>query len=392
MKKIFYIHLGLVLSVTLLFSCKKDHEPQTQLVVLGKISGKIVAANNSSAIKVATVFTNDGGQLYITHSDETGSFLLEAPAGSRHVTIQTGDGSIFRTEIDVVVVENQTTQIINAPVVLNQVATLAYIPGTYDKIEDILVDSMGYTATAITWNLLDTMANFTCYDAIFINCTSISLTPLVSTTTDNNLANYVANGGSLYISDHAVKYLVGQELTPTTPCSVDRVGGFIPDNLLCVRKTGVVGSVINAPITSAPLQAYLNKTTIDEIIYNLNAWEKINTLDSNFWETMVTDLSGNPLLIRTNSFTNPGGGTYPVGSVLNTGYSLICTPVAGGTNVTLSVKSENVAAYIANGAVAGMCDNTTSAGRIYYTTFHNEPNGHIGADIRNILEYVILNL
>lgn len=35
---------------------------------------------------------------------------------------------------------------------------------------------------------------------------------------------------------------------------------------------------------------------------------------------------------------------------------------------------------------------TANGGNIYFTTFHNEPNGSIGDDMEEMLEYVILNL
>jgi hypothetical protein len=394
MKNLLKLFLYVSLTASIFISCKKDHEAvvTAPVVAMGKVTGKIVAANNTTAIKVATVFTHNQGHLYLTQSDVNGNFTLEVPAGNQHITIQTGDGSMFRTELDAVITEGQTTQLAGQSIVLNQVATLAYITGTYDKIENILVDSMGYTATPITWIMVHNMADITPYDAIFINCTSESNMLQVDSITDSNLANYVANGGSLYISDWAVKCLVGKHDVSSAPCSVERVGGFIADSLLCVRKSGTTATVTNAPITSASLQAYLNDSTIHEIVYNLGAWEKINYLDANFWETMVTDPSGNPLLIRTNQYTNPYKGTLTVGSSLNNGYSQVCVPGSGNQRITLSVRSSDVPALVAAGAVSGMCDNINGSGRIYYTTFHNEPNGHIDADIRNILEYVILDL
>lgn len=391
MKNLFRISFYVALTATLLISCKKDQKPEA-FVALGTITGKIVAGNNTTAIKDATVFIHNEGKLYIAHSNATGSFVLEAPAGNRHLTIQTGNGSMFRTEMDVVVTEGQTTEIASQAVSLTQVATLAYIAGTFDKIENILIDSMGYTATPLTWNMLTTLSNISVYDAIFINCTSEGNMPVVTGATDSTLADYVANGGSLYVSDWSVRALVGKHASSSDLCSVERIGGFIADSLLCVRKTGNVTSVLNAPIVSTSLQAYLNKTSIDEIVYNLGAWEKINYLDVNFWETLVTDPTGNPLLIRTNGYSNATRGTVNIGGAVNNGYSQVCVPGTGGQRITLSVKTSDVPSLVAGGATSGMCDNVNASGRIYYTTFHNEPNGHIGADIRNILEYVILNL
>ncbi len=393
MKTLKNIVFYLAIPLTLFISCKKDHNPATEPdpVVMGTITGKIVAANNISPISNATIFTNNGGQLYITHADQNGIFALSAPAGNRHITIQSGDGSMFRTEMDIVVTENQSTPLSGQSVSLNQVASLAYIPGVYDKIESILIDSLGYTATAITWHTLDTITSIIPYDAIFINCTGTNDMPVDRTLSDQNLADYVSNGGSLYVSDYAVGYLVGNTLGTTIPCSTQPTGGFIDDNLFCSRKTGIQGSIMNASIVSTSLQAYLNATSINEIVYNLPAWEKINYLDANFWETMVADQTGNPLLIRTNQYTTPAQGTLHIGGTANTENSSICVP-DNGQYITLSVKTSDVAQYVSAGATNGACDNPHDAGRIYFTTFHNEPNGQIAPDIKHILEYVILNL
>ena len=128
MQHLLKLFLSVGLSAILLISCKKDHEPDTTVVALGTITGKIVAANHTTAIRVATVFINSSGKSYITHSDTNGAFTLEAPAGNMHVTIQTGDGSMFRTEMDIVITEGQTTAIASQPVQLTRWPTLPIYP------------------------------------------------------------------------------------------------------------------------------------------------------------------------------------------------------------------------------------------------------------------------
>lgn len=387
MRKILGPAFYILLATVVLVSCKKNNIPEEIIPASGFITGKIVSANHNKPIRNATVFTYYGGKAYITHSDVNGSFTLEAPSGNRHLTIQTGDGSMFRTEMDVVITEGQTTSIAAQAVSLNQVASLAYVAGTYDKIEEILIDSMGYTATPLVWGQLSSLSNISSFDAIFINCTSQSNFPSPSYQTDSTLADYVANGGSLYVSDWAVRALIGSQNGANDPCGMGRPGGFIADSLLCTRRTGPAGSLIPCPIVSASLQAYLNKTFIDQIVYNLPEWEKINYLDQNFWETIVTDAGGLPLLIRTNNYSTPPRQSVHIGSAANNGYSLVCYE-----GITLSVKANEASVMVAAGASMGMCNNLNGSGRIYFTTFHNEPNGIIGPDIRNILEYVILNL
>jgi hydroxymethylpyrimidine pyrophosphatase-like HAD family hydrolase len=90
------------------------------------------------------------------------------------------------------------------------VAKIAYVKGSYDKIEDIIL-SLGYTATEITNNDLTNLNTIAQYDIIFLNCgsrkysTNQALFPAI----DANLAIFVANGGSIYASDWDVSYLVG---------------------------------------------------------------------------------------------------------------------------------------------------------------------------------------
>jgi hypothetical protein len=51
------------------------------------------------------------------------------------------------------------------------VAKIAYVKGSYDKIEDIIL-SLGYTATEITNNDLTNLNTIAQYDIIFLNCGS----------------------------------------------------------------------------------------------------------------------------------------------------------------------------------------------------------------------------
>jgi hypothetical protein len=384
-----------VIIVFFLFSCKRQDlgDDATPTAPLGKISGKIVAANNRTPIRTALVFTHDNGRLYITQTDAAGQFLLEAPSGNRRITIQSGDGSLFRTEVTANIVAAQTTAISANAVKLNQVATLAYIPGLYDKIEQILIDSMGYTATSIPASSLNNISSLAPYDAIFINCNEshqLNVTPA----SDQNLADYVANGGSLYVSDYAVSYLVGKATISTDPCNILRAGGFIADSLLCARRTGNVITLSNLPIVSPSLQAFLNKPTVNNITYDLPGWEEIKSHDSNFWEVMVTNSTSNPLLIRTHQYGNNRTGSITVGTTAASGFTVLCypDPTNPSKKYSISVRNSEVAAFLAKGGVRGVCNNADGSGRIYYTTFHNEPNGHIGNDMKNILEYVILNL
>jgi hypothetical protein len=271
---------------------------------------------------------------------------------------------------------------------LNQVANLAYIPGEFDKIERLLIDSLGYTATMIHTNDFQNVGLIAQYDAIFINCAnsiSLNMNPFY----DQTLATYVANGGSLYTSDWAVKCLIGE--VTSLPCPIERTGGFIADSLLCTRRTGQITTISNALITSPSLQAYLNKTQMI-VGYDLSIWEQVKSHNANFWEVMVTDPNNTPLLLRTNLYSNNTRGTVHIGTNSNNEWITICHKPAGSTPVTITINTNALAAHLAHGDAIGECGNEDESGRIYFTTFHNEFNGHVSPDVINILQYMILNL
>ena len=379
-----------LLAVFLFFNCKKQDTTtdnnNNNPVPKGIITGKVVTPNNKTAVRNAVVFIADGATVYSTYTDVNGSFSLEAPSGQRVLNIQSGTGKIFRTTMNVTVEAQKTTAVAVNPVQLTQVASLAYVLGTFDKIQTILMDSLGYTATMINSNDLHFANTVSQYNAIFINCSSNVPVDYVQ---DSVLANYVANGGSLYVSDYAVSALTGTWNSGTCPGM--RAWGFIPDNKLCTERIGPVTIINNAPIVSPFLQTYLNKTTMN-IKYDLVQWEMIQNYDTAFWEVLVKHpATQKPLLIRTSNFTNASAGTIPIGSS-NNNYVTICHKPQGTTPVTITIPLAMLTAHLAHGDSIGSCNSTNGAGRIYFTTFHNEPNGLISPDMKNILDYIILNL
>lgn len=124
-----------------------------------------------------------------------------------------------------------------------------------------------------------------------------------------------------------------------TTCSTPQNGGFLPDSSLCASKSGSTGLVPNADIYDANIITLLGKDSID-IIYDLGGWEVISVVDAPF-TTIIEDNSG-----------------------------------------------------LSNGPLAVSCDlnGPVVGGKIFYTTFHNHPQGTISPDIKNVLQYFILNL
>lgn len=201
--------LILLLSILTLVSCSDDNNHSSNQKT-GTLKGKITTINTHKAVGGALVFAfDDDKNIYHAYSNATGDFVLDAPVGNRILHIQTGDGSNFRTTIEVVVQENQTQQLEESTLRLDQAARIAYVSGDYDSIENIIA-ALGYEAESISFDQLSNYSVVSQYDIIFLNCGSI--TGIISSTSINtNLARFVTNGGSLYASDWAVAYLIGGE-------------------------------------------------------------------------------------------------------------------------------------------------------------------------------------
>lgn len=387
MKPLRFASFILILSMAFTACKKEDPSSPTTPEITGTITGKVVSPNNRTPIRHALVFVSTNNQLYSTYTDTDGNFSLTAEEGNQNLHVQTGHGDKFRTILPVSIIANQTTALSDI-VRLNQVANFAYVAGSFDKIESILIDTLGYNAASITNTNLQNIAGIVNYDAIFINCGAYNA--FVNPNTDTALGNFVAAGGSLYLSDYSMNFLTGQYAS-ATDCSVDRTYGFIPDATVCSRRIGTVSVVPQANIVSQELQYFLGKNNMN-ISYNLGSWERIQQIDNSFWQTLVTDPTDNsPLLIRTNQYTNSNQIPQVVGCNDST-MTTVCHQLPNGSTLTLSIPVNALPAHLAHGDTQGSCNNPGNSGWIYFTTFHNEHNGLISEDVKHILEYMILNL
>lgn len=375
-------------------SCLSDSETPAEITIdntikTGKLTGKVMSQNGTKPIGGASVFTFDEKyKIYYTTSDADGNFTLEAPAGNQTIHIQTGDGSNFRTQIAATVKNNETVNLNADQTKLNQVAKIAYVKGTYDKIEDI-IQTLGYNATEITNADLANINTIAQYDIIFLNCGSrnYSVNQSLYPAIDANLAVFVANGGSIYASDWDVSYLVGGT-DNTSNCSL--AGGFVPDTKLCSKNTGTSG-IVAATVNNAGLSTALGFNTVN-IDFDLSSWQKITNYDPAYWEVLVKETSSNnALMIRTNHFTATGIPSTPIGNAPNSTFTTVCITLPGNIQISISVPTITVPYLVALGATVGPCSGSTNSGYIYYTSFHNHASGNIG-NAGVILQYVILNL
>jgi len=351
---IFFISISFIALALLFSQCKKEKDaafvtPVADATINGRVvapSGKPIGSAEITAGKYATL------------SDKNGDFSLKVVAGTYKLVIQTGDGHVFRTELDVTVGSMQTIVLPEPDGVLKQVGALAFIPGNYDHIETVIIDSLGYTATALTLNDLSNLSTINAYAALFFNCGLLEMSGITMDSTKYaNLHSFLAGNGSIYASDFAVECLTGDgflrpSLNPNMgrqhhektgsgvvfSCITPQIGGFIEDSSLCTSKSGNVGMINNAHIDDAGIVNLLGKDSLD-VFYDLGGWEKISLLDTPF-SAAITD-------------NNLGNGV-------------------------LAAKMD--------------IDYETPGGVIFYTTFHTHPQGAISEDVQKILEYFILNL
>ena len=354
-KQIITICILLSLTGIVFVSCKKDKDNNTAAPATeyGVITGKVHSPKNV-AIASAKIISGE----YSTISNKQGEFSLSLPVGFHNLIIQTGSGHVFKTVTTVQVNTNETIHLDDTQTELQQIKQIAFIPGVYDRIETIIIDTLGYTATAITVPSLDNLNFMQSFGGIFLNC---GVSGNLDSLKYANLNNYVIGGGNIYASDWSVEFLTGDGFfrpsassfftssasknqsheaaySTMSTCTSPLIGGFLPDSALCTAKYGPVTTVQNAHILDPDIINVLGKDSMD-IYYNLNAWEVINLVDAPF-TTIIED-------------THFGLGSLAVACDLN-------------------------------GAMP--------AGHITYTTFHNHPQGNISQDVKLVLQHFILNM
>lgn len=375
-----YVYLILLV---LIVSCSLEDEQQAgQELRVGKIVGKVVS-NNSNSVARALVFYDKNGEISYTYSDTNGDFELTIPEGTGELHIQTGDGKLFRTVSTVTVAEGDVLDLTgDSSLRLAQQANIGYLPGAFDSIQDLVLE-MGYSISEVTATDLSSPDLYNQYDAVFLNCDIATF----DATTDSNMLNYVAQGGSLYASDWAIGYYLGEDNGTGVNCG-DRPGGFIDDATICTEKMGIRPELYNSPVLSEEYQTVLGKTEMD---IDSGVWTIVHEIDTDFWEVLVEDTLGTPLVIKTNNITSPN---ITPSNDANGEWVTICHIPPGNPNnpITITVSVAAAAAHLAHGDSLGNCESVQS-GNVYYTTFENHQSGPSAiVDVKKILEHIILSL
>jgi len=378
------IYLIAFFSAILFVSCSQDDDAHViQQLKTGTVTGKVVS-NNGTAVARALVFHDYNGEIVHTYSDTNGNFELSIPEGTGNLHIQTGDGRLFRAVSSVTITEGEELDLTaSANMVLTQQANLAYLAGAFDSIQDLVVE-MGYSVSEVTVADLSSPDLYGQYDAVFLNCDLATF----DETTNTNMINYVAQGGSLYASDWAIGYFLGADTESGTPCEA-RPGGFINDDTICTELSWEIRPPLyDSPILSEEYQTVLGKTEMD---IDSGVWTIVHDIDNDFWEVLVEDTLGTPLVMRTNNITStditPSNNT-------NGEWVTICHIPPGNPDnpITITVNANALDAHLAHGDTLGSCADSQS-GTVYYTTFENHQSGPSAiVDVKKILEHIILSL
>jgi len=366
-------------------SCQEEDTnfvPQND--TLEKVYGKVTSPSGRT-IPNTYVYYDDNGTIYDAYTNQLGEFEIDVPVGNGKLSIQTGNGKLFNSSMDITVVEGETLDLRNANFILNSNSNLAFVPGTYDEIQTIITN-LGYQTNELSLDDI-TNNNLNNINALFLNCSNDS-SPISSDSFYLHLNDFVANGNSLYTSDWGLKYLVGDS-GYAQDCTTQPAGGFIADDMVCGIRSGAIETLTNNTILNSDLSSYTGTNTID-LEYDLPNWMQLNFIDANFWEVLVEDQNANPLMIKTNNITTSNDNSIWYSD--NGNKVTICHVPPGSPenahSITINVNALD--AHLAHGDTIGDCNG--SSGNIYYTTFHNHVGGTTNPTIEQMMEYVILNL
>lgn len=393
--------IAITLSIT---SCKKDKEESSSNENFATVEGKIFNENGTVAIPAVKVYVDVEGEVFLTTSKKDGSFSLNIPEGTHTLYMQAGDGKIFFNTTEITVEKGGTTNLGSGSTILKQFSNLAYISGSFDDIESIIIDSLGYQADQLTAQDLLNPSTLEDYAAIFLNC---GLQEQLEAQMYQNLEDFVANGGSLYASDFAVEYLTGdgnmksgsfpehhdnhEHFNVAKTCNT-QLGGFVTDNILCTQKQGASG-IYNVDVIDPTIQTVVGANSIN-VDYNLGAWEVIKNLGPEF-DVLIEDATNyGPLAIQSNSSAPwaSGNGSGQTIDDIEGDFVTICHIPPGNPNnpQTITISVNALQAHLNHGCSIGSCEG--NGGKILYTTFHNHPQGNINNDTYNILQHFIMNL
>ena len=158
------------------------------------------------------------------------------------------------------------------PVELVSAARLAYVPGAYDSIEDV-VTALGNEITEISTEDLTNPDVTSQYGVIFVNCgaSGISSNAVVA-----NLRTFVQNGGVIYASDWASTL----------------VEALYPEDIETSRSGRAQD--VTATVLEEDVRLFVDGRSEIEIVYDLGNWARVTELGTN--ATVLVEGVINPLM------------------------------------------------------------------------------------------------
>jgi len=318
-----------------------EPDPDTEEPVgSGSVSGRICDPSGSDWVVNARVWVEVDGDgdgvmetVIETTTDADGRFVLEGlPSGTWEVHVEKGS---FSTTFFVEVTDGRLELADEA--CLNPDLDIAVLRGSYDAIEELL-DSLGLSYDLIEQggttqlDFLRDADRLASYDIVFLNCGMDEDWLYTATgTVTANLVNFVEDGHSLYASDWT--FLA---VEAAFPAAID----FYGDDALLFDAYGGDDGTLQANVVDPTMQAVLGSAVAD-LHYDLAGWVMTVGAQSST-EVLVR---GSPV-----SLWEP----HPL------------------EDVPLAVRFE------------------AGAGRVVFTTFHNEPQ--ITSDMELMLREIILSL
>ena len=266
--------LALAAAVVAVSACGGGDDPSAP-EGFGDVTGRIVAADGTTPIpgaEVGLAARPAGGPIDTT--DANGNYsLADVPAGRQTLLARRG---VFQAQFQVTVRADES---VAAPLAeVTPVGELAYVPGAFDAIEEIVRDSLEFPIEALDAADLGTRSVIDQYSMIFLNC-GADVSIVDDATALANLKDWVNDGGVLYASDWSID--VVKALFPTD------VQSTIDDG----EEQDVTGTV-----TSDALEAFIGKGSVS-LRYDLPSWRTVDAL------------SATPQVLVRGSFTG-SGGTY----------------------------------------------------------------------------------
>lgn len=255
----------------------------------GDVTGVICATDADGPVVGAQVWVETTDQLYTTETDPEGVFLLEGlPVGEHTVTAEKGS---FSTSFEIEIEDGELLEL-SVDECLDGDIDIAVIQGEFDSIEHVLaemaieVDLYPSIDSADSVALLRDPNALAEYEILLINCDlALGWTGHQSEITQN-LADYVANGGSLYVSDWSFYVL-----ETTFPEAVD----FLGDDLDFWQPLAGPAGSITAEVVDEDLQAALGKSDAS-VVFDQSGWAVAQAVGSGHVlvqaELSVVDLWG----------------------------------------------------------------------------------------------------